>query len=660
MIAGVLLRNYKNYNNINFVPICDNTDYKFSAFIGNNGIGKSAVLESLDSFLNDREWNTTRGAKGKEAYICPVFLIEKERFTDSNMALAQQISDYFWNANDSINANIRNTPELLKLLEYRDLLKKKYFDTHFFILIGSIYETSKEAYFSTFHEDILKKLASSLKHDSNSDELKDVLSDFKQYICDLYSYIYIPVESSPRELLQLQNQTMQKLLRKDLLDEIENILNNKSNKNQSIVYQINNSLNKFMDEVNRVIIGVENCYEFKNAQGYKKNLKAKDIREKILDAYFPLRELKVNGLPVSQLSSGEQRKAIIDIAYSVLVSNGDNKTDREIILGIDEPESSMHISNCFRHFQMLEELAGNYSKQIIITTHWYGFLPIAQNGNLHYISNDVKGKRDILSVPLYNLMEKQRDFPDAIELKSVFDLATSIITYMRTDNQTKWIICEGSDDKIYLECILNGINNINILPMGGCGNVIKLYRIIYSSLTEKSEEKGGSVLFIIDTDKEQSPSPLTISYSKTKPNVYIRRLQLEKSVPKLFKLEHNGIYEQTEIEDCLIPCLYFEALTNVIEKSGDSELKQVISEFDIKDNAQNSMLRNDDACIKPRTVRACEKKASIIKFAEDENNKTLIALEYSKIFALNKPKAAHMLREEIVNVLNNKQNKKKS
>ncbi len=106
--------------------------------------------------------------------------------------------------------------------------------------------------------------------------------------------------------------------------------------------------------------------------------------------------------------------------------------------------------------------------------------------------------------------------------------------------------------------------------------------------------------------------------------------------------------------------MYFEALTNVIEKSGDSELKQVISEFDIKDNAQNSMLRNDGACIKPITVRACEKKASIIIFAEYENNKTLIALKYSKLFSLNKRMAAHMLREEIVNVLNNKQNKKKS
>ena len=653
MIAGVLLRNFKNYNNINFIPICDDVNYKFSAYIGNNGVGKSAVLESIDVFFNDREWNITHGAKGTEAYICPMFLIEKERIRElkANTDLFENISNYFWEADEKINANFKSTPELGKWLTYKEHIKRKYNDSHYLILIGIRYSTSRDAYFATFDDDIKRNLIS-LKFFKNEEEENKKLSELMQTIKDMYSYIYIPVEASPQELLQLQNYTMQKLLNKDLLCEIEKILDKKPPNTSSIVKQINDSLNYFMTDVNNVINQVEKYYEFKNAEGYKKNLKAKDIREKILEAYFPLRALKVNGLPVSQLSSGEQRKAIIDVAYSVLVSNGEKKTDKDIILGIDEPESSMHISNCFKHFQMLEKLAGTYEKQVIITTHWYGFLPVAQNGNLHYIEDDETNKSEIRSFSLFNIMEEQRRFPNAIELKSMFDLATSIITYMRNDKDTIWIMCEGSDDKLYLECILDGINKINILPMGGCGNVIKLYRIISSSLTEKNEEKDGKVLFIIDTDKKQAPTGDILRFSSREANVYLRRLQIEKGIPKLLDPEMNNTYEQTEMEDCLDPKIYYKALSSIIESKGIDSLKQTIRDFDLRNDAKNSMLRNDGTCLKPITVEAAERKNEIIEFAEDEDNKKLIAEEYHRIFNDMNPKPEHILKQEIMKILN--------
>ena len=647
MIAGVLLRNYKNYNNINFIPICNNAEYKFTAYIGNNGVGKSAVLESLDVFLNDREWNITYDTKRTEAYICPMFLIEKSKITE-NKPLFEAISDYFWSADKNINANFSKIPELKKWLDYRDSLKK-YKESHYLILIGVRQDALKDAYFATFDEDIKKTLEN--KKTFNDSDKGKLLFEFMQYIKELYSYIYIPVESSPKELLQLHNQTMQKLLNKDLLDEIENILKQKNNEAPSIVDQINGSLNSFMDDVNNVINQVEGCYEFRNDQRYKKNLSAKDIREKILEAYFPLRTLKLNNLPISKLSSGEQRKAIIDVAYSILLSNGERRTDKEIILGIDEPESSMHISNCYKRFQMLEMLAGVHKKQIIITTHWYGFLPIAQNGVLNYINNDAEGKRELRSFSLFNLMEKQRNFPDAIELKSMFDLATSIMTYMRTDTETSWIICEGSDDKLYLECILDGIEKINILRMGGCGNVIKLYSIIFSSLTENNEAKDGNALFIIDTDKKQVPTPGIIKFSKTYANINLRRLQIENGLPKLLNPDSNGTYEQTEIEDCLLPNIYFQALQNVINNKGDGSLKEIIDDIEVKEAAKNSLLRNDETCLNYKTFEATKQKSMLIKFAEDDENKKLIAKEYFRIYNAQETKEKHSLCNEILKIL---------
>lgn len=649
MITGILLRNYKNYNNINFIPICDDNN-KFTAFIGNNGVGKSAVLEALDVFLNDRSWNLTSGAKGTEAYICPMFLIEKDRISENKRGLIEEVSQYFWEADENINANFKSTPELKKWLEYKNELKKSYSTSHYLVLIGTRYSASKEAYFATFDEDIKKTLKLKRKYRGEEVENKE-LSDFMQLIKELYNYIYIPVEASPLELLQLQNRTMQRLLNKDLLDEIEKILNKKLNKTSSIVTLMNDSLNSFMNEVNNVIDQVEPYYEFKNAQGYKKNLSARDIREKILEAFFPLRTLKVNGLPVSQLSSGEQRKAIIDVAYSIIVSNGEKKTEKEVILGIDEPESSMHISNCFKQFQMLERLASDFSKQIIITTHWYGFLPIVQNGNLHYIENEERNKREIRSFSLFNIMEEQRNFPDAIELKSMFDLATSIITYMRTDKETSWIVCEGSDDKIYLECILDGIEKINILPMGGCGNVIKLYRIIYSSLTEKNEEEGGNVLFLIDTDKKQAPSTDVLKFSGKNVNICLRRLQIESGEIKLLDPDSKNTYEQTEIEDCLLPELYFQAIERVVNNYEQKELESILKQHEVRKDAQNSMLRNDASCIKPKSLDVIEDKHKIIEFAEDDSHKKEIAEEYRNLYRNLEAKPEHALKKEIMDIL---------
>ena len=43
MIVGIFLRHIKTYKGINFIPLSDGE--KFCGLVGNNGIGKSTVLE---------------------------------------------------------------------------------------------------------------------------------------------------------------------------------------------------------------------------------------------------------------------------------------------------------------------------------------------------------------------------------------------------------------------------------------------------------------------------------------------------------------------------------------------------------------------------------------------------------------------------------------
>lgn len=651
MIAGILLRHYKNYGNIKFIPICDSVEYMYSVYVGNNGVGKSAILEALDVVLNDRYWNVTIGMKKMEAYICPLFLIEKNKVSETSKYLFECVSDFFWEVDEKVNSNIKGNLELQNLLKYRNALREKYQDNYYCILIGVKHDNAREAYCATFDSAVKLKVEKELL--KSNEEVKKLLDDLKQEIWDFYSYLYLPIEEAPTELLKLQNRTMQQLLNKNILAEIEKVLNRKTS-GQSIVTQINNNLDEFINEVNTIIAKIDKKYGFSSELGIggKKNLTAKDIREKILEAYFPLRELKVNGRNVNQLSSGEQRKAIIDVAYSILNANGQKETERDIILAIDEPENSMHISNCFNQFIMLEELAKLYNKQIMLTTHWYGFLPIAQNGSMHHI---FEGRID--SFCLYNIMEERRNFPDIIELKSMYDLATSIITYMRNHIDKRWIICEGSDDKIYLECILEEYQNVSILPVGGCGNVVKLFYLLYSPLTEKTELKSisGKILFLIDTDLYQKMVKPSMEFGGEKlQSLYLRRIQINKNEIKLYDPCVANIYSQTEIEDCLDPKCYYDAVMETIKDSKETGLKEIVKNYEYVQNSKVSMLRGDNSCIRVTDCKFISDKSAIIDFAENTANKYNIAKKYVEICKKKKPR--HALGDEIAKLMELKTN----
>lgn len=648
MIAGILLRHYKNYGNLKFVPICDNTQYMYSVYVGNNGVGKSAILEALDVVFNERIWNVTFNMKKLEAFICPLFLIEKNKIATSKRGLIEVVSNFFWNVDESLNPNIKGNKELQNFLKYKESLKERYEKTHYLILVGISYENLKGAYCATFQGGVQKEIATKLL--KNEDELDNSLMEVKRIVYDLYSYLYIPVEESPKELLKLQNSTMQQLLNKNILSEIEKILNKKTS-GKSIVTLINDNLDEFIEEVNGIISSIDKKYSFTNDVGNKKNLTAKDIREKILEAYFPLRALKANGHRVEQLSSGEQRKAIIDVAYSILMANGERKTEKEIVLAIDEPETSMHISNCFNQFLRLEELAGRHQRQIMLTTHWYGFLPIAQNGKMHHIVSDDLGVT-IDTFSLYNVLEERRNFPSVIELKSMYDLATSIITYMRAKPETTWIVCEGSDDKVYLEYVMRKYNNLSILPVGGCGNVVKLFQLLYSPLTEKAEEKDGKALFLIDTDLQYKSVKKPIEFSNNSgAKVFLRRLQIDKDEIKLLDPCKSNVYSQTEMEDCLDPKCYYEAVMKCISNSNNNKLKSIAKKYKFVDTAAVSVLRGDNSCICATDCKVITEKSKIIEFAENPTNKYEIANIYKSVCEQSDGVIEHKLEKSISDLL---------
>ena len=103
MIIGLELRHFKIYKGIKYIPIAKINE-RFSSFIGDNGIGKSSILEALNVLFNDSiEWNINQEAKNQrglsektrnQPYIMGLFCIPKSYVLPKDKQTFQDINDY--------------------------------------------------------------------------------------------------------------------------------------------------------------------------------------------------------------------------------------------------------------------------------------------------------------------------------------------------------------------------------------------------------------------------------------------------------------------------------------------------------------------------------------------------------------------------------------
>lgn len=570
MILGLFFRNYKSYSNLNFIPITNSINNAFSMFIGINGVGKSSILEALNAFFNNGYWNRTKGGKQDATFIAPLFLIEKNGFHNllslpsDKIEVYKFISKYFYET----EYNSSNAQDIDSFFNFRNILDISLDDYYFFSAGCSYKERNKIFFGGTFDNDLKEKLIENF----NFENFDFILDNVRKY----YSYIYIPVESRVDDVVKLEASEMQKLMDTNILDEIDRVINEKNihlknvKNKTSVINIVNNTLNEFMDNINATIKDIDSDYSFKTDDGYKKNLTASDLRDKILEAYFSIRTLKKDKKEVFELSSGEQRIALIDIA-TVFIKNQQNRMGN-LILAIDEPESSLHISRCFDQFKRLQNLSLISNTQIFITTHWYGSIPILQKGTLNHIEYDFTNKTKINQFSLSNYLESRRDFPDDINLRSYFELVSTIISSIKA-GKNKWLIVEGADDLAYFSHYLNTyLSDLIILPVGGAGNVIKMYEFLLAPFMEKVETGilgNAKILCLIDTDKEQKNPRL--SYEKAKDNLALRRLQNNEGTVSLVSTGINGSYVETTIEDCLEPQFLYKSIESVFYNIGDSD-----------------------------------------------------------------------------------------
>src|SRR5690554_2273134 len=252
-------------------------------------------------------------------------------------------------------------------------------------------------------------------------------------------------------------------------------------------------INEALDGIVSALATDLKTYEYKTKSDVRqRKLQKDDINNLIIEAYFNIRSMHVkvkdnSSIAITKLSSGEKQKAILDIANSLLKKNNDNNSEKYIIFGFDEPESSLHISACFDMFQDLYETT-HYCSQVLFTTHWYGYIPSVIDGNTVILTRD---SQDNHAFDFINI-EKYRE-----------------------------------DTKIYLSYFLDdliGGKRLRILPVGGYSEVKKLYNHLSIAFEDFKNEMRGKVFLLCDTDDKLEANTNHIKNDAQHPKLKYRRL----------------------------------------------------------------------------------------------------------------------------------------
>ena len=598
MVIGIFLRHYKIYKGLSFIPLSSNEPLSFTMIIGNNGVGKSSILEALDSFFNNRPFNVNIETKKQEAFVAPLFLLDKKDAENSNLNLhyCNEISQFLWEI--EINQNYKN---LKDFFEYRDKCLIRFRDTHYLLTFAKEFENNGNIFF-TFNSAIRQRLGS-----------LNTTKDHNYFLTGLksvYKYVYIPVESSIEEFLKLETKGMQNLLDKKIVEEIESTLNVKRikrhNRRLSLMDIINETLKRYIDQTERTIKKLNSGYDFKMASGQKQNLTSNDIKDQIISSYLSKRSLKKDNKPIRDLSAGERKKALIDIAYSFIIGSGNRSSN--IVLAIDEPESSLHISNCYELFHRIQEIS------------------MAERCSLIHISLNSSNFPDHRRFLSKSYFEDRRNHPNDIQLKSYFDLVSSIISSIK-QYDTNWLIVEGTDDYIYLSNMVN-VPNLKILPVGGCGNVKVIYEFLYTPMSYKGEDGDlmGKVLCLIDTD-ENGPE-LELSSDTKNRKLRFRRLQIKHNRVEMVKNDDQS-KNPISIEDCLDPKLFYNSIYEVAVDVRENSIMNIFTyEISLDNDSKTSEILGDNSMIHFNGNSHRFKEIKVIIRSFIVNHKEAIANKY--------------------------------
>lgn len=590
MIVGIFLRYYKTYSGTHYIPLSSGS--QFCGIVGNNGIGKSSVLEALDSFINNKSWSINSsykkiGSDRPQPHIIPLFLIKRDQLYDEYHDKAEMLTKLvleYNSANPDINATPTTRGIITTFSQHINKLRRNINIEEYFLIPLGIEKDGGVSTSILNGKSLVKIMGISTSENKvNEETLSKNFFNLMNYLRYKYEYIYIPKDIDSALFTKLEASEIQKLMGESL----DKIISERISRNT--IEQINTGLSNFLKEIENEL----EDYSYRTAGERQLKIKKKDVYNLIIEAFFNVRNLnkKQNNawIEMNSLSSGEKQRAIMDIAYGFLTKHRENGNN--LIIGIDEPECSLHMSACFEQFEKLYSIS-NIVEQLIFTSHWYGYLPTVENGCTTAITKN-NGEHHFELYDLANYREEVRkkiksaskEIPFDIKIKSVNDLIQSIISSCLADKPYNWLICEGSTEKNYLSYYLRDLvanNRLRIVPVGGANEVKKIFKHLEASYDELKKDMKGKIFLLSDTDAE------LVSYeTPAMPHIVCKRIVNSNNITKLVDISSNPVSPSTEIEDCLNPKVFIKALKNFSEQH-EFITKLIPSEIDQVEESNSS------------------------------------------------------------------------
>ena len=259
----------------------------------------------------------------------------------------------------------------------------------------------------------------------------------------------------------------------------------------------------------------------------------------------------------------------------------------------------MHVAACHDQFEKIAKIPElcTPKPQVLINTHWYGFLPIIRTGVAHSLSRGTDGI-DFFSFHLENFREhinqsvkkSSGKYPIEVELKSYQDMIQSVVVSMLRDKPYNWIFCEGMSDKIYIEHYLSDFidaKNLRVVPLGGFKQVRRVYTYLLAPLGDKDAKFKGKALCLVDTDAQQEHIALTGDVK----NLFFKRLVRDEAKQEILIVDTDSQFSfPTEIEFTLCEEVFNKLINNKESQKSlynFSELKKIINETQLNCGSNN-------------------------------------------------------------------------
>lgn len=646
MILGIILRNFKIYKSISYIPISNGN--RFCGLIGKNGIGKSSILEALDYYFNSNnnkgfKKNNTGNPKSEDCYVVPVFCIDKKivhedfsNYETDILALSNSIWEVIAHIGSYSTQINTNYLELIQQFSEHIASIKDVISEEDYCLLPIGRDIDGNISLGFFKDGVFINKLVADEEASNAEQkqkiLQDKYMDIFHLIIEHFQYVFIPKDIEPENLVRFETLELQTLLNTDLNSIISKYLTKKD------ILDISLGLRTFVDDLSSKLPN----YKFKAPTSYQPNLKPDKIYNLIVQDFFSLRQLHKEGenggkdLPLKELSSGEKQQAILTLIYSIISEyRGDNT--KNLIIAVDEPESSLHISACYEQFEKLYGIS-NMCCQIVISSHWYGFIPAIPCGSITNITNNdgnrIKGH--IFNIQKYReeIKHQERDYkqnnhaqlPIDISLKSSNDFIQSILMSVISSDSYNWLICEGSSDKIYLDAYLKDViknKKLRIIPVCTASEVKNTYfrlQVLFDELRQSGQLKG-KVFLLIDTDANLIEFE---THGHLESNLLCRRIvnNVNNRHTDLVKITANPKSPNTDIEDALNALVFQKTLLHFKNNGYESELSFVL------ENAVDENVASAYALDLRQTEIS---KLDIFFNGNNGNNKVLFAKKYVEI-----------------------------